>query len=497
MPVFRTFYLLSYLRKKHTSLNGKLSGGGRKEEVNLLQGLQLLLQQHSKQSAEEPSPSKPENVETRLLAALKSLVERASNNPEGLLDRLRNLVDQAAKGQLRGPSQSKKRQRKREKAQTKQANQSTESHTTADRTFSKSSPSSTASKNTAHRTSSPVSWSDVVQQKPNQVNSTKKSEASRVDRKAQLQLDLGKWEPGSVLKKESLTRDLGTGNCPTGKVILLHDLNDLQLIRKMLQAHAKEVKIAALFPATIDLRNEKIIRSSNQFVRTQASAQLQLFNVVALQKEIPDFPDQNPIKISSAPSVDPGQLATFKVQVVQKLIPAASWKLWLVKPAAQAKSWCEAGAFHSSLSWRRNSYQADKHKDETVLEGFIKVRKNALDALINKSGQAGIFLERVKDEQPRRFAVQWEPRENDETDLTYYQRLLTAKRPLAYRKGRGAFLGFRDGQVKQQPRLCKLQGVPHLWGEDELLTTFQESKATDIEIISGPQRRGNFGKSSF
>ena len=105
------------------------------------------------------------------------------------------------------------------------------------------------------------------------------------------------------------------------------------------------------------------------------------------------------------------------------------------------------------------------------------------------------FLERVKDEQPRRLAVQWESRENDETDLTYYQRLLTAKRPLAYRKGGGAFLGFRDGQVKQQPRLWKLQGVPHLWGEDELLTILQESRATNIEIISGPQRRkGGFWK---
>ena len=224
------------------------------------------------------------------------------------------------------------------------------------------------------------------------MSSTNKSEASRVAHKAQLQLDLGKWEPGSVLKKESLIRDLGTGNCPSGKVLLLQDLNDLQLIRKMLQAHAKEVKIAALFPTTIDLRNEKIIRQANQYVHTQTSAQLQLFNVVALQKEIPDFPDQNPIKINSAPSVDPGQLATFKVQVVQKLIPAASWKLWLAKPAAQAKSWCEAANFHSSLSWRRNSYQADKHKDETVLEGFIKVRNTALDALISKSGQAGIFL---------------------------------------------------------------------------------------------------------
>ena len=148
IPVLRTWHLLAHIRKKHTGLNGKLSGGGRKEEHNLLQGLQLLLQQHSQQAPVEPPPSKQEDVETRLLAALKSLVERASKKPDGLLDRLRNLVDQAAKGHFRGPSQSKKRRRKREKAQT---NQTTGSNTTVDRTSSKRNPQSTVSKNTVYR----------------------------------------------------------------------------------------------------------------------------------------------------------------------------------------------------------------------------------------------------------------------------------------------------------------------------------------------------------
>ena len=232
----------------------------------------------------------------------------------------------------------------------------------------------------------------------------------------------------------------------------------------------------------------KLLKTS-QWIRCQGKASLRTFQVVALQDKLPILPDQNPIKVAKAPT-QPENLATFRFVVVQSLIPAQAWKVWLSKPAAQAKDWCTGAKYHSSFAWRRTSINT-----ETVLEGVVKIRKDAIETVSKQSGHAGVFLERSKEEVPRRLPVQWEQRLPDEAELAYYQRMCAFKHPLAYRKGGGAFLGFRDSEVQIQPRLWRISGVPPLWGEAELVELLSESSAAQIEVFSGPRRRqGGFWK---
>ncbi len=465
--------------KKTVGLNGVLAGGAKNEsnvDSSLLRGLQQLLLQHSnaQSSSHNDAPravSQQDSVESRLLQALKALVQRAEKQPAGLVDRLQTLVNQACTDKFRGPSKSKKRIRRRAKEDSSGA---------GGQLPNKPPPGRAPDRSTKPLGNRPAkeSWSEVVRRGP------LKPKASAV-----YELDPAKWEIGDITKKETLLSQLQNGKVPSGKVVILSDVADLALIRKTLQAHGLQVSIAALLPEDIDLKPIELSQRTSQWVRCQGKASLRTFQVVALQDKLPILPDQNPIKVAKAPT-QPENLATFRFVVVQSLIPAPAWKVWLSKPAAQAKEWCSGDKYHSSFAWRRTSINT-----ETVLEGVVKICKDAIETVSKHSGHAGVFLERSKEEVPRRQPVQWEQRLPDEADLAYYQRMCASKRPLAYRKGGGAFLGFRDSEVQRQPRLWHITGVPPLWGEAELVELLSESTASQIEVFSGPRRRkGGFWK---
>ena len=57
----------------------------------------------------------------------------------------------------------------------------------------------------------------------------------------------------------------------------------------------------------------------------------------------------------------------------------------------------------------------------------VKIRKDAIETVSKQSGHAGVFLERSKEEVPRRLPVQWEQRLPDEAELAYYQRMCAFK----------------------------------------------------------------------
>lgn len=102
-------------------LNGLMRGGASNASQGLLKGLQELLSQF--EATAKPTKARPqrndtkdEAVEQHLLHALQTLVARASQKLEGLLQRLQSLVASAADGKLRGPSKSKKRARRRARA---------------------------------------------------------------------------------------------------------------------------------------------------------------------------------------------------------------------------------------------------------------------------------------------------------------------------------------------------------------------------------------------
>ena len=88
---------------------GKNASQAKKAEGELLKLLQDVLIEFKNNVGNGSPPVMPSSssVDAVLLGALQRLVERASKNPAGLLDRLTSLVNLAKSGQLRAPGPKK------------------------------------------------------------------------------------------------------------------------------------------------------------------------------------------------------------------------------------------------------------------------------------------------------------------------------------------------------------------------------------------------------
>ena len=102
-------------------------------------------------------------------------------------------------------------------------------------------------------------------------------------------------------------------------------------------------------------------------------------------------------------------------------------------PVALALACPEGTGLVRSYGWR--SLETPAGEVEAV-GGYLKLTDKVAEETMQKSGQDGIFFDRLAQSGPR-GEVEWKPRIRDEDDMDYLERALEGaqNRGLAYRRG--------------------------------------------------------------
>ena len=389
------------------------------------------------------------SLDSQLLEALKTMVGRAEANPAGILGRLRGLVEQAAKGHLQGP----KRKNKARKDKNKRA---------------------------------------VPRQSPGDASTpVAPSRASSLS-----SLVPSMWGSGEISSVSQCKAALENGTRPNGKVVFVQHEHVAAELLDLGRLHNIKGEFMVMVPFGMEVPGHEASEQSFQYVVEDGKQRLLKVDVYLIGQR-PDYVDRRVVKSTAQVNVTPLDLVTFWAQIPQSCVQPAVWKVILNGPVAHLKQWCAMcgqGCFHSTFAWKRNTYKTKEGKDEVILEGFLKVPTAKATEVLNHSGRAGLFLERTRQEQPRRDPVEWIPPLAEETSAGYYARVWAGRNGngVAFRRGGGSWLGVRQKTFTPKRRLWKVTKVPQLWGETELIEALEGIGATEVEAHSGPKRRGGF-----
>ena len=189
-----------------------------------------------------------------------------------------------------------------------------------------------------------------------------------------------------------------------------------------------------------------------------------------------------------------GERTTVKKIVV---MPTVVLRVILVKQMVSAEVWKQASeAFRKFVVARAPSVKdmwgsATESKHGPTLVALTRVAQDQAEALLQRSGQGGLFWEpTARTLGDRTFAVRWIDKEEGETDTLYLQRCLSTKPLLGLVLGRRQ-LGERVNQAEVKvARSWRLPGTPREWTQDTVLDLLKDSGLTDVTITSRMTRKG-------
>ena len=525
-------------RAPNVGLNQLLRGGGRgaakaterkraeTKEAELLQGLTMLLQSFSQsETLEKPKPkpnpkqkSSPKDksqLENRtpaptqtanfsheqgLFQALERIVARAQKQPGTLMQRLTGLVQSAKKGNNLNQSRQARRRRK-ESEQGEEGNSSEPPNKRQRASGARSVPTSQApatgmprqQSSTAHRagpTEKQPTWADIAKNKAKSLSADKPKWPPS---KKNWPLLKSAWPEGALVPVQKVQEALEQGMKPTGAACICQTLNQAQDLQRLTKLHQlADVKFALLLAHQDDVP----LGSQTLHFPTQESGKpgLRPFSVMPLSQALPSLPSQK-LKTTSV-SAEKTPLATFRISIPKDLFSKVQWEGIKNNPQAHIHNVFNEQIVHSTYGWREAEISAKRQeKPDILLQGFLRAKDNYVEAVMKKSGQEGLFVDRLSTQQQPRPNLWWIQRLEDEEPVAYYQRALQEAKndgvTLAFRKGGGAFLGLRLKANQQKPQLhaWTLHGAPKHWGGQEVLKCLLDAGCLEVAIIRPPGRQ--------
>ena len=526
----RTYMTLNtQLAVRKPALNQSLRGGGSPSEADLLTSLQTLLQSFagdnkqtgSHKGSPKGSPPKhvhakgkglkgsfsnsgdkgskgfskgsakgkgkgniqqaPPNSEGALLVALTKLVERCSKQgADGLLNRLGNLVQVASQGKLKHPKNKQPKPRlthplpASEKGNDKPPRQFP---TFAD-IVSKGSPN----------TANPHVWTEVTRKKNhNRLTGVKAENDPSVSILPSV------FAPGNLSSEKTLLQSLEKGQGGKAQFCLVRSLESAVHLQNLASVHELKDSVGLL----VQTKQADSVDKDTKSVLLPVQAKdkgplLTKFWVLPLATDLPPLPKFT--LSSTSPKVN-RELACFRVAVCKSFLDDTQWEETVKAPIQTVKSLLPASAFHSSFKWTKTTQTLKDGGQETVLEGFLKVDKASADEVAKLSGSKGVFLSRLRQEEPKPCHVTWVEKLEDEKAWQYYARVCqkaasSSGCPVAYRKGGGNSLGLRGtGVGPAQTGSWFLQGVPRNWTANDVESVLSNAGCSETSVLRPPRRK--------
>ena len=191
---------------------------------------------------------------------------------------------------------------------------------------------------------------------------------------------------------------------------------------------------------------------------------------------------------------------TFRISIAKHLLTKVLWEGMKANPSAHVHK-VFGNRVHSTYGWREAQISSKRQQEpDILLQGFLRTKESAAEAVLSKSGYDGLFIDRLSNQpghQPRPN-IWWVKKQEDETPEAYYQKALAEAKtegvPLAYRKGGGSFLGLRVAVNKYKPQLhaWTLHAAPKHWGVNEVLECPLDAGCEEVAIIRPPGRQRNW-----
>ena len=411
--------------------------------------------------------------EVPLFSALQKIVHRASQNGSaGLLQRLQKLVEAASTGKQISPKQKQK------KKNNKKA--------------SSPGPSSFAEVVARQAPTVGENWVEVKRQR------VKKQSPKHVIEKGSSKISPpahllpGAWPSGAAMSENKLRVCLEKGDCPTGIVTWAHASN-IPDLRRLAQVHQVTKAFALICLVHPEDPDKAPLDGGTKAVfpvlDSHRKPGLGSFWVYPLNKDLPKLPVCT--IDSSSPKVE-RTLCTFRVQIPKRHLAPHVWKDVTKNPSAFLKPLIPAESFHSVFRWSEVTHKTKFGGDEAVLEGFLKTDQKECEQILKISGSKGIFISRLFREDPNPPKVWWIRPNDQETDLQYMARVqqlgISKKVPLCFRVGGGASLGLKGlSDEDPGPKLWHVQGVPRKWTAEDVIKCLDGAGCKSTNILRPPQ----------
>ena len=492
-------------------------GGGRPSDSKILEGLQAFIASVMKEDGEAPaqggkkgkakgsqaspatlgdadgkgkakkgnaksqaSAQQEDNPDQALLGAIQRLAQRAEKNPSGLLGRLQNIVQKAVdhKPLDGGRGARKRKQRKRERDALQETSHAEDGNGNG------------KGKGTG------VSFCQPLRQP------------------AQAQWGLDSPDnPWKIVAKKGKTKgeakDSGYSDCiwivdPCVGGVVSFSVAKTRVSKDgkigaayVVVRNIKEVEELRLLASTHETKEKTILVCAFEVEDKAASTLVSLPSIgprgrkqIRQWKRFPlcktdTVPTATSLVVTSTFAPPDRQLESLRVHIPKDFVEPELWKSILKDTPGFVTN--ALGKIHSSSGWK--SMMAGRAGErETVIEGYIRVEKDRVQALLDKSGCSGVFLSPLATASTPRVHVNWvDP--GDAVGLAYLQKTLSKRTSshssLAFRRGGGSSLGIRLAADETPTRAAtwRCRGVPFAWSADDVESCLSGAGLSGIEVL--------------
>ena len=476
-----------------------------KAETFLLEGLKELLGKVS--NVEPRQQEEPHAHESQMIAALYRIIKRAEKNPGSLVVRLKGLIGAVEGGHFASapaPSSQGPKGLKGEGKGSGVKGEASGKGKSSDGLWS--SKGSGAPKGKGGKGLSKGKGTEaLLQQAPGPPQGSVFQREVRLDNKtkgpgptrktsdstAKVQMYLPAWPANAVIAVDKLTGLLEKGKPPSEAAACLcgsvAQAENLRRLAKLQQCSDGKFALVVVAKKQAKLPDE----AKAVLMPMWESGQLVLRDVwlFPLGMHLPACVPTQAVKTTKVAASDQG-LAIFRVLVPKSLVAKDEWEGIRGNPRLSLKAW-EGPLIHSTYGWKILSDKGKDGSEELVLEGFLRVKEASVGTFSERSGQGGVFLQRLVSPDAVSDNVWWLPRSDKESLVQYFlraQKESGGKHPFAYRKGGGSSIGLRHLN-KPQPRAWRLSGAPKGWTEADIISCLTDIGCTEVSILGLPRQR--------
>ena len=472
-------------------LRGGAGGGGssttrrKRNERALLHGLQELLQSFSDEPPEETfyNKSAPHAKEpSTLLNALRTLVQRAEDNPQDLLSRLKELVAAASAGRLQ------------------ESHDDDNANLVSRHSSYRQSPKQN-NVDVKHASPSQRTWAQVAAdsagQKPRSQPVDKKAATSKPKNAKSKPEDFRLWidpnDKSNVTTVHQIRKTLEQGQQITAKLCAANYETATEL-RTLAKAHDLNTTAET---AIVIMYGEAPDDAETAWIRVQSrgsGAELRKYPVVPLGDKLPDLTNCHAKKVNFP--TEEHDITCLRV-TIPFCFSEISWRQCQAKPANVVAGLLQDNGlqdgFITSYGWRTLESQQWSDFAEAVT-GFIKVDSKITEATLTLSGCHGVFFEHLAKNRPNNV-INWITQHKDESDEQYLERVKDTEHAngITYRRQGKSRLGLRNPVGALQPsetrsRVWEARGISPKWSTGTISSWLTTNGWSDVELLAQPSR---------
>ena len=184
----------------------------------------------------------------------------------------------------------------------------------------------------------------------------------------------------------------------------------------------------------------------------------------------------------------------LRVQAFQRYVDDADWKKFKRRPELIVDPIVlgPGGEFRSDE--RQQCEEIEGDKETAYVMGYIKMKKGQEQQLEARSGQGGVFIEKLfgKSREGPITPKKWVQKQKEESHKEYLTKALKeaseAGKPVVYRRGGGACLGIKGLESEQKAgTMFVIKNAPNWWGPVALKEWLERKGFQQIKGLSQPR----------